>query len=112
MTRASGAEGTEMFLRGPLKWFALCCLVLMQSIALCADFSHQDFDIALRTHARDGRVNYPGLSTDQGFSAYLDRIAEFDPDSLPSLTARLAFWVNAYNALAVQGILKGQSPES
>jgi hypothetical protein len=33
-----------------------------------------------------------------------------DPNGLPTDEARLAFWINAYNAFAIKGILDGYSP--
>jgi len=73
-------------------------------------FSHQPFDAALRAHVRDGQVDYPGLATDARFSAYVQNLDRLNPDELRSREDKLAFWINAYNALAIQGILIGDSP--
>ena len=76
------------------------------------DAFHDDFDSVLRAHVSDGRVDYPAIARDVRFSRYLERLAtaQVTPD-LP-LPERLAFWVNAYNALAIDGILSGGSPSS
>lgn len=76
------------------------------------DAFHEDFDAVLRQHVSDGHVDYPAISRDARFASYLERLAaiEVSPDLPPN--ERLAFWVNAYNALAIKGILDGGSPSS
>lgn len=75
-----------------------------------AEFSHQAFDAALRAHVWDGRVDYPGMQADGRFRLYLSQIDRLDPAGLPTRQEQLAFWINAYNAFAIQGILDGYSP--
>lgn len=60
----------------------------------------------------DGMVAYRRLEAEARArrAAYLDSLAEYDPSPLPPKT-RMAFWLNAYNAAVVNGILAGQSPE-
>ncbi|MDE3225900.1 MAG: DUF547 domain-containing protein [Nitrospirota bacterium] len=58
----------------------------------------------------DGVVNYPGIAADSRLEAYLRELDRIDPNSLPTREARLAFWINAYNAFAIKGILDGYSP--
>ncbi len=74
------------------------------------DFSHATFDVVLRAHVVDGIVNYPGIAADSKFEAYLQDINHVDPNGLPTRRDRLAFWINAYNAFAIRGILDGYSP--
>lgn len=74
------------------------------------EFSHQTFEELLRVHVVDGVVNYPGIMTDDRFQAYLRQLDRVDPTSLPTQQDRLAFWINAYNAFAIKGILDGYSP--
>jgi hypothetical protein len=73
-------------------------------------FSHQAFDEVLRAHVKDGVVDYPGVAQDTRYSAYLEQLARIDPNALPTRRHRLAFWINAYNAFAIKGILDGYSP--
>ena len=75
-----------------------------------AQFSHQPLDAALRAHVRDGQVDYAGFATDVRFSAYVRNLDRINPDELRTREETLAFWINAYNALAIQGILIGDSP--
>lgn len=85
------------------------------SLALAGGFGdayHSDFNAILKANVDSGRVNYPGIAADPRFAAYVDALANADiPESTP-FEQRLAFWVNAYNALAIQGILDGGSPSS
>ena len=74
------------------------------------DFSHAAFDEVLRAHVEDGVVNYPRIAADPRFEAYLRLLDRVDPSWLPTRADRLAFWINAYNAFAVKGILDGYSP--
>jgi len=65
----------------------------------------------------DGRIDFAGLKVDH---ADLDRVVAFiagvDPIARPerflSRTAQLAFYINAYNALAMYGVLQAGVPES
>lgn len=75
-----------------------------------AQFSHAPFDAALRAHVRDGRVDYASFAADAGFAAYVRDLDRVNPDALRTREERLAFWINAYNALAIRGILLGDSP--
>jgi hypothetical protein len=74
------------------------------------EFSHRAFDEVLQAHVKDGVVDYPGVAKDLRFPAYLDQLDRVDPNALPARPHRLAFWINAYNAFAIKGILDGYSP--
>lgn len=76
------------------------------------EFSHHPFSEILRARVTDGVVNYPAVATDGRFDAYLRQLDRVDPNSLPTREDRLAFWINAYNAFAIKGILDGYSPRT
>ncbi len=73
-------------------------------------FTHQLFDEVLRASVLDGRVDYPSIRTDGRFDAYVSQLDHVDPTGLPTYRDQLAFWINAYNAFAIKGILDGYSP--
>ena len=75
-----------------------------------AEFSHQAFDELLRAHVSDGIVDYPGIQGDSQFTAAIRQFDRVDPNGLSTSDAQLAFWINAYNAFAIKGILDGYSP--
>lgn len=69
-------------------------------------FDHAAFDKLLRAHARGGKVDYAAFSTDASFKAYVEAIGRFDPATLKTRDEKLAFWINAYNALTISGVVK------
>ena len=75
-------------------------------------FTHQNFHQTLERHVNDGVVNYQAVSTDSMFSSYLSALKRIAPQQLPTPNHRLAFWINTYNAFAIQGILDGLSPST
>jgi hypothetical protein len=74
--------------------------------------SHQAFSRVLQQHVTNGRVNYPAVATDGRFNEYLRFFNRVDPSHLPARGDELAFWINAYNAFAIKGILDGFSPST
>ncbi len=65
------------------------------------------FDAILgRYVSADGFVNYKGLKEDKEFERYIEYLSNTDPDTLPSDKDRLAFWINAYNAFVLKGVLE------
>ncbi len=72
---------------------------------------HQLFDGVLQDYVADGRVDYPAIAEDDRFAAYL-RWLQSNPADNASREQELAYWINAYNALAIKGIIDGKSPSS
>ena len=68
-------------------------------------FSHALFNQVLQKHVEDGRVNYAKLKADsETFEKYLDQLASAEPSKM-SYNAQMAFWINAYNALVIKGVI-------
>jgi len=74
-------------------------------------FDQAPFDRLLRDHVSDGAVDYDAFATSRVFPAYLDSYAAFDPAGLGP-PERLAFWINAYNALTIDLINRHQERRS
>jgi hypothetical protein len=55
---------------------------------------------------KDGMVNYKDLKGNKEFEKYIDYLSHTDPDTLSSDKHRLAFWINAYNAFVLKGVLE------
>ena len=69
-------------------------------------FSYELFDQVLQEHVDEaGRVNYTKLTAHpEKLEAYLDLLAFADPEEL-SYNERLTFWINAYNAFVIKGVV-------
>jgi hypothetical protein len=71
---------------------------------------YEMFDEMLLQNVRNGFVDYDGFNADSRFPEFITRIGESAPVALETQEDKLAFFVNAYNALAIKGILDGHSP--
>lgn len=69
-------------------------------------------DDLLVSHVRDGFVDYDGIALDPRLDDFLGQLASTTPESLTTPAEEKAFYINAYNAIAIHGILNGQSPDS
>lgn len=68
-------------------------------------FSHDLFNQVLQEHVEDGRVDYAKLKANpETFEKYLDQLATAKPTEM-SNNAQMAFWINAYNALVIKGVI-------
>lgn len=76
------------------------------------EWSHQLFAQVLATHVKSGVVDYPGIRSDGRFPVYVALLDRVNPNAFTTRHERLAFWINAYNAFAIQGILDQYSPAS
>ncbi len=53
-----------------------------------------------------GKVNYFALMADKSMVDYAETLSDFDLSTLKTREARLAFWINSYNALSIYGVVK------
>ena len=60
----------------------------------------------------DGHVNYAFLAESDQLEAYWHYVSSENVDRFESEEETLAFYINAYNALSIKGILKGRSPKN
>lgn len=72
---------------------------------------HSAWDALLRQHVNDaGQVDYRGwkasAESSQRLDQYLGTLSTGDLAAPAAKEARLAFWINAYNAVTVKGILR------
>lgn len=87
-------------------------LATMQALAVNTAPDYAAFDELLLQNVRNGFVDYDGVATDTRLAEFIDQLAAADTTALAGPDGGLAFYINAYNALAIQGILSGQSPSS
>ena len=78
------------------------------SAASAFSFDHSAFDALLRKYVKDGMVDYKGLLKDRAaLDGYLKALAGADEKQLEgaSKAEKLAFFINAYNAITLERIL-------
>lgn len=80
-------------------------------------FSHRALDRTLRAHVTDGGVDYAALARERtDLRRYLATLARVGPESTPARfstdDARLAYYVNAYNALVLLAVAQRWPIES
>jgi Protein of unknown function, DUF547 len=88
----------------------LFAALIFASASAFAELDHSLYDGVLKAHTKDGSVNYPAVAADKSYAAYLEQLA-----TAPAPAAKndkLVFYMNAYNALAMKGILDGKSPSN
>lgn len=69
------------------------------------------WDAILREHVRDGSVDYDGIAAEPALAAVVETVAGAGFEDPPAASV-LAFYINAYNVLSIQGILRGHSPRT
>ena len=64
------------------------------------------WDLLLKRHVASGLVDYEGFRQDRAaLDRYVVSLQDVQPSQLGSRQAQLAFWINAYNANVVKGVL-------
>lgn len=64
------------------------------------------WDDVLARYVHDGRVDYAGLMTSRAsLESYLYDLAQDVPENVRSREEQMAFWINAYNACVLKGVL-------
>ncbi len=88
---------------------ALTTLVALHGVIQAQTLpDHSAFDRVLAGYVRGDLVDYAALAADRSdLDLYLERLARTSPSALDlaSRAARLAFWINAYNACAMRLVI-------
>ncbi|MCI0515861.1 DUF547 domain-containing protein [candidate division KSB1 bacterium] len=82
---------------------------LLSSASSLRAFDHSGFDSLLQKHVADGLVNYRALKADLlPLQKYLQQLEQVNPGDFKNwpLEEQMAFWVNAYNAITIEGIVR------
>ena len=96
-----------------MRSFYFLPLWLLVPAALCAapPFDHGPFDQVLQEYVNDqGLVRYAALAKDRAqLDAYVDSLGRYSPethpDRFPTREHELAYWINAYNAFTLRGVI-------
>ena len=77
-----------------------------------ATFDHSKFDQVLKKYVDDkGLVDYNSIAKDKGFSEYMQSLQTARVEDL-SRDGQLAFWINAYNAVTIDKVIKTKPKKS
>jgi hypothetical protein len=77
-----------------------------------APFDHSKFDQVLKKYVDDqGLVDYNSIAKDKGFSEYMQSLQTAEVEGL-SRDGQLAFWINAYNAVTIDKVIKTKPKKS
>jgi hypothetical protein len=83
-----------------------------EQTAQAADFDHSILDRILKTYVdTQGRVDYNGIAGNKAFQAYIKSLENANADAL-SQDGQLAFWINAYNAVTIDKVIKWKPKKS
>ena len=91
--------------------FSILCLCVAHGSTSPATFSHQLLDQVVSAFVDSaGNVDYPALKRGrQALDQYLDSLAvvgpRSQPERFPTPQHELAYWLNAYNAFVLKGVI-------
>jgi len=94
--------------------FAVAILVVagLYRTGSAAGFDHFIFDQVLKTYVNNqGRIDYNGIAGDQSFKIYMQTLKSAQTDAM-SRNGQLAFWINAYNAVTIDKVIKWKPKKS
>ena len=92
--------------------FFIFLLTSAHQPAVGAVFDHSLFDQVLKTYVDDqGRVDYNGIAKDRSFTVYMEALKTAPVDSM-SRNEQLALWINAYNAVTIDKVIKWKPKKS
>lgn len=87
---------------------AFSILIVFQSFFVIGQADVNSFfstaDKVFKTHVKSGLVDYSAIKSDANFKKSISQIAAINPDNL-SKNDRIAFLVNAYNLLVINGVV-------
>jgi len=92
--------------------FVLSIMVIFSGVQGAHPFDHTAFDVILKQYVDDkGLIDYNGIAKDRRFPDYMKslesaKVEELSPDG------QLAFWINAYNAVTIDKVIKKKPKKS
>ena len=87
----------------------LLSILIIISVFIChAQPNHDEFNDLLKKHVDQyGNVNYKEFKIDSNdLDKYIDHLKKNSPNDSWNNNEKLAYWINAYNALTIQLIIK------
>lgn len=87
----------------------LSTVMLYPAPGTAGEFDHSKFDTLLQKYVSDGLVNYREIKANPRLlNEYLVRLENVNPSDFQnwSQNEQMAFWINAYNAITIEGIIR------
>lgn len=77
-----------------------------------ASFDHSTFDQILKKYVNDkGLVDYNGIAQNTALKTYIESLEQAKPEAM-SRDGKMAFWINAYNAVTIDKVIKWKPKKS
>jgi len=93
-------------------FFAVFVLSSMHQDIFAETFDHSKFDQILKQYVDNkGLVDYNRIAKDPRFQEYMESLKQAKADQL-SGNGQLAFWLNAYNAVTIDKVIKWRPKKS
>ena len=90
----------------------LVLAIASAQIVSAATFNHSAFDQILKKYVNNsGLVDYNGIAKDTIFKAYMKSLESAKPEAM-SHDGQLAFWINAYNAVTIDKVIRWKPRKS
>ncbi|MEO8398605.1 MAG: DUF547 domain-containing protein [Ignavibacteriaceae bacterium] len=87
-------------------------LFIFFSINAFSQINNKSYSEILNKFVKDGLVNYEEIKNDKNFQEYLNQLSDTNVDELSSNDAKLAYWINVYNAFTIKVIIDNYPVES
>ena len=94
--------------------FLISMVVIFSAVqgAMADTFDHLLFDQILKQYVDDrGLIDYNGIAKDRRFSEYMESLKTAKVEEM-SQDGQLAFWINAYNAVIIDKVIKMKPKKS
>ena len=92
--------------------FSLLIVCSVHQKTYAETFDHSMFDQILKEYVDDkGLVDYNGIVKDPRFGQYMESLKSAQPDKM-SRNGQLAFWIDAYNAVTIDKVIKWRPKKS
>jgi len=87
-------------------------IIGMVPAAAAEIFDHSEFDRILKEYVdENGLIDYNHIAEDTGFNAYMESLKTAKVEAL-SRDGQLAFWINVYNAVTIDKVIKWKPEKS
>ncbi|MEM7401711.1 MAG: DUF547 domain-containing protein [Pseudomonadota bacterium] len=90
--------------------FITFTMLLYANLGLANSNLHTPFNRVLEGNVINGQVDYSAIKLHPEFKPYIDSLKA--KPTFNNQNEELTYWINAYNALVIKGILEGGSPST